>query len=274
MLGYMISEATRVLPQMSLGNIKKILISIAYLAIHPGNEFLEGLEQALERKNASYDKESGTLVLHGLGVLDAVLSHHCGEDRYPVKRIYDHLMSQPEFVGKIWDSPDYKQINMMADVDLWFTSRTRWTYQKTNDDWKSSGLEENVAKVLEACNAKISPQIEIEGVNHPIDLSFWWNDVCGHIECDGKTHMIKLCASNDIYINGRSIFQSGLFQRVAPAPLIRIPSYVYNNHENDPEYWVEFMKKVGGMQNKTSHILLHGKSPNMQPIRVIQPVAA
>lgn len=208
LLAPMVEEATRVARSMSVREVRKLVISMAYLAVDPGEQFLAAISRNIKAHHSHLNKNEAILMLHGLAVLDSVLAHHHGEKRFDLKSIYYTLVTNPEFLKKIQDHPDHAQINMLADVDRWFLGSSDWKYQ--DDEFNASPLEGKVATVLRKCSADVFEQMDMPHINHPVDLSVIYNEKSFHLECDGKTHLIRLCDGHGTYMNGQTIFQSGL----------------------------------------------------------------
>ncbi|OIN85725.1 MAG: hypothetical protein AUJ12_08400 [Alphaproteobacteria bacterium CG1_02_46_17] len=137
---------------------------------------------------------------------------------------------------------------------------------------RTSQLEAAVAQLLERLDARVYEQMEIAGLNHPLDLSAVYKDKSFHIECDGCTHLVKLCNGKEMYLNGRTMFQSGLIQRVVKAPLVRLPSYVFGQNKRNMGYWKEFLDQVIDVPERTSLMLLGTGRPELMPINVNCPI--
>ena len=255
LLAKMLAEAVRVMPKMTPSSLKNILISVAYLAINPGEEFLEALEKALQDKASIIDKNCGVMVLQGLAVLDAVLAHNCGEDRYPIKRIYDNLMKNPAFVAKIGNYPDSVQINIMIDAELWFTGTTKDQY-KFIKEGTVSPLENEVAHYFSSLGIEVHQQVEIPGVNHPLDLSLIYQRATCHCELDGKTHFVMVSDGQSSYVNGQTLYQSALIQIKEISPLVRVPSMVFTKKRGDGRFWSGFREMMADIPDATANILL------------------
>ncbi len=269
LLGPMVEEATRVARVMSVREMRKLVISMAYLAIDPGERFLAAMSHNVKAHHHHLNKNEAILMLHGLAVLDSVLAHHCGEERFDLKSIYYTLVSNPEFIRKMHDHPDRAQINMLADADRWFVGTSEWKYQ--DDEFDSSPLEREVAAVLRKSSADVFEQMDMPYINHPVDLSVMYNEKSFHLECDGKTHLVRLCDGHGTYMNGQTIFQSGLIQRAVDAPLVRLPSYIFLKNEEDMGFWRSFLDQMTVIPEKTSLMLLGVGRPQLLPIKVNSP---
>jgi hypothetical protein len=265
----MVEEATRVAHVISVKEMRKLLISLAYLAIDPGEVFLSAMNDNIRAQYGLLNKNEAIFLLHGLAVMDSVLSHHSGDERYDLRSIYDFLVSRPDFLDKIRESPDSAQINMLADADRWFLGKSEWKYQE--DRFQSSPLEGKVAGMLRRCNADVFEQMDMPYINHPVDLSVIYNEKSFHLECDGSTHLVHLCNKQDSYMSGQTIFQSGLIQRAVDAPLVRLPSYIFGKNAHNKGYWKSFLDQMTGIPEKTSLMLLGVGQPRLLPIKVTYP---
>lgn len=272
LLNMMVAEAVSELPNMTPSNVARLTKAIGNLAVDPGNVFFAALDRRVQRAAPRFRPIDARQLLQGLAMLDAVQQNlHC-EDRYPIARTYQLLMKHPVFAPSCREGTDIGQMNLLADVERWFTGDSTILYHRQSEE-RRSDFERQVARALRQSGTQIMPRLDDTNLNHAPDIHGIYKGVELHIECDGPTHMIEACDGSQTYLNGQTVLQTGLLAKALNGAIVRVPISTFERNRTRPYFWSSLLRHV--VAHKDDAIFLSGAlTPRFEPFAVKTPLKA